>query len=433
MHSDLQRIVDDLTDYVGLPIQLTDVRLDSIVFGPHRGEIDWIRRESLLLRRTPHQVRALLERCAVFAAVAPMRIPADAALDMWSRVAVPARWHGVTYGYLWLLDDTYALTEHQIQHAADVGTEIGRLLHDMQRARHVDASRLSDLISGPLEVRQRAAAELLESGTIPPRSPVAAVVLQHRAPEPAPDGLDTSLWDIGTEALPRAVLRVVDEHHTVLLVPLPRSGDLEPARSAASRLRRVYLSTHPPMPVVVVGISEPQAELVEVHAAYRQAKLAARVAEALPELGPIAEWSRLGAFRALVSIPTDQAGRLALDPVIRSIVDAGDPSLLPTLEAYLDSGCDVKGTSAFLKVHRGTVYYRLHKVEALSGLSLRDGLDRLTLHLSIKLGRMAGLLPYRGIGQPPRQPAPRPETARAEPARAEPSRAEAARPEAPRR
>ena len=77
MHSDLQRLIDDLTDYVGLPIQLTDVRLDSIVFGPHRGEIDWIRRESLLLRRTPREVHALIERSGVYSATGPVRIPAD--------------------------------------------------------------------------------------------------------------------------------------------------------------------------------------------------------------------------------------------------------------------------------------------------------------------------------------------------------------------
>jgi len=399
VHSDLQRIVDDLTDYVGLPIQLTDVRLDSIVFGPHRDDIDWIRRESLLLRRTPPQVRALLEGSGVFTATGPLRIPADAALGMWSRVAVPARWHGVTYGYLWILDAEFVLTEHQLQHVVDVGAEIGRLLHGMHRARHVDASRLSDLVAAPLEVRQRAAADLFESGALAPRSPVAVVVLQHQMPDTPADGFDAALWDVGSEALPRAVLRVVEQNHTVLLVPLPRSGDLEPARSAASRLRRIYLNTtHPKVAAVVAGVSDPHAELVEVHSAYRQAKLAARVAEALPELGPVAEWSRLGAFRALVSIPTDQVGGLALDPVLRSIVDAGDPNLLPTLEAYLDSGCDVKDTSEFLNVHRGTVYYRLHKVESVSGLSLRDGLDRLTLHLSIKLGRLAGVINHRPAG-----------------------------------
>lgn len=404
MHFDLQRIVDDLTDHLGLPVQLTDVRLDSIVFGPHCGEIDWIRRESLLLRRTPHQVRALLERSGVFSALGPLRIPADATQEMWSRVAVPTRWHDVTYGYLWILDRHQVLTDDQLQHVADLGAQIGRLLHAMQRARHIDASRLSDLVAAPLDVRQRAAAELLESGTIPPRSPVAAVVLAHQAAEAPVDNLGTTLWEVGTEALPRAVLRVVEQNHTVLLVPLPRSGDLEPARSAAARLRRVYLNAmYLPGSDVVAGISDPHAELVEVHTAYRQAKLAARVAESLPELGPVAEWSRLGAFRALVSIPTDQVGGLAVDSVVRSIMEVGDPSLLPTLEAYLDSGCDVKCTSAFLNVHRGTVYYRLRKVESVSGLNLRDGLDRLALHLSIKLGRLAGLIPHRNAEQPPRR------------------------------
>lgn len=401
MHSDLQRLIDDLTDYVGLPIQLTDVRLDSIVFGPHRGEIDWIRRESLLLRRTPREVHALIERSGVYSATGPVRIPADPELGMWSRVAVPTRWHDITYGYLWILDERAVLSEHQLQHVVGVAAEMGRLLHGMQRARQMDASRLSDLVAGPLEVRQRAAAELVDSGLVPPRSPVASVVLAHQSTDASADDLDTVLWDAGTEALPRAVVRMVEQHHTVLLVPLPRSGDLAPARSAAARLRRVYLkAAHPALPTVVAGISDPQTELCEVHVAYRQARLAARVAQSLPEFGPVAEWGRLGAFRALVSIPTDQAGGLALDPVVRSIVDCGDPSLLPTIEAYLDSGCDVKDTSAFLNVHRGTVYYRLHKVENVSGLNLRDGLDRLTLHLAIKLARLAGLIAHRAAAHP---------------------------------
>lgn len=397
MHADLQRIVDDLTEHVGLPIQLTDVRLDSIVFGPHRGEIDRIRRESLLLRRTPPQVRSHLERAGVFGATGPLRVPAAPTLEMWSRIAVPTRWHGVTYGFLWVLDEKQELAEAQLAHLAEVAADLGRLLHMAQRARHVDASRVADLVAAPLDVRQRAAAELVESGTVPPRAPVAVVVLQYQpAEQQPPEGLEAALWDVGSDSLPRAVLRVVESNHTLLLVPLPRSGDLEPARSAASRLRRIYLGANQPkLSSVVAGISDPQAELVEAHAAYRQAKLAARVAEALPEIGPVAEWHRLGAFRALVSIPPDQLGGLALDQPVRSIVEAGDPSLLPTLEAYLDSGCDVKDTSAFLNVHRGTVYYRLHKVEAVSGLNLRDGLDRLALHLSIKLGRLAGVIPHR--------------------------------------
>ena len=394
MHADLQRMVDDLTEYLGLGVQLTDVRLDSIVFGPHEGPLDWIRQESLLLRRTPPAVRSYLDRAGALSAIAPKRLPADDAFGMMSRVVAPTRWHGVTYGYLWLLDEHRRITDHQLARVVDVAADIGRILHCAQRARDVAASRLSDLISAPYEIRQRAAAELLESGAIPPTVPVAVVVLQHQAHEESADAVAATLWDIGSDLLPRAVLRLVEQHYTVLLVPLPRSGDLEQARSAASRLRRLYLvSPHPRLRMVVAGISAPQSELMEASAAYRQARLAARVAESVPELGPVAEWGRIGAFRALASIPVDQLGSLAMDPCVKSIVDADDPSLLPTVETFLDSGCDVKDTSAFLKVHRGTVYYRLHKVESLSGLNLKDGLDRLNLHLSIKLGRLAGTLP----------------------------------------
>lgn len=393
MHADLQRMVDDLTEHVGLGIQLTNVRLDSIVFGPHPGEIDWIRRESLLLRRTPPQVKAHLDRAGAFTSAGPLRIPADPSLGMVSRVVAPARWHGVTYGYLWLLDEHHELTEPQLARVVDVAADIGRLLHSAQRSRDVAASRLADLIGAPLELRQRAAAELLDSGMIGRATSVAVVVLQHQAQDEPPDGLAAPLWDLGTDTLPRPTLRLIEAHHTVLLVPLPRSGDLEPARSAASRLRRIYLgSALPRLRSVAVGISDPQPELTEVGTAYRQAKLAARVADAVPELGPVAEWGRIGAFRALASIPPDQLGGLAMDPCVRSILDTGDSSLLQTVETYLDSGCDVKDTSAFLNVHRGTVYYRLHKVETASGLNLRDGLDRLTLHMSIKLGRLAGLI-----------------------------------------
>jgi hypothetical protein len=394
MHADLQRMVNDLTEFVGLGIELTDMRLNSVVFGPHSGEIDWLRRESLLLRRTPPQARAELERTGFLTSTGPHRIPADPALGMMSRMVVPTRWHGVTYGFLWLLDDRYALTPSQLAHVVGVAADIGRILYCAQRAREVDANRLSNLLSAPLEIRQRAAAELLESGSISRTSPVAVVVLQQQAQDDPSDELAAALWDMGADILPRAALSVVEQQHTVMLIPLPRSGDLGPARSAAARLRRLYLSSWSPrLTSVVAGISDPHPELVDANAAFRQAILAAQVAAALPELGPVVEWGRMGVFRALVNIPSDQLGCLVRDSCVRSIMDAGDPTLLPTLEAYLDSGCDVRGTSAFLNVHRGTVYYRLHKVESVCGLSLRDGLDRLTLHLSIKLGRLAGVIP----------------------------------------
>ncbi len=41
-------------------------------------------------------------------------------------------------------------------------------------------------------------------------------------------------------------------------------------------------------------------------------------------------------------------------------------------------------------VHRTTLYYRLGRAEQVSGLNLRDGRDRLLLHLVLGLRRVHG-------------------------------------------
>jgi DNA-binding PucR family transcriptional regulator len=68
-------------------------------------------------------------------------------------------------------------------------------------------------------------------------------------------------------------------------------------------------------------------------------------------------------------------------------------ALVATLETYLDNGCDTKLTAEALFLHRASLYYRLQRIEALTGASLRSGDDRLALHASLKLARLLGIHP----------------------------------------
>jgi sugar diacid utilization regulator len=56
-------------------------------------------------------------------------------------------------------------------------------------------------------------------------------------------------------------------------------------------------------------------------------------------------------------------------------------------------GCDAKATSERLHIHRAMLYYRIQKVEKVTGMNLADGNDRLALHLGFKLSRLVGLHP----------------------------------------
>ncbi|HUZ51913.1 MAG TPA: helix-turn-helix domain-containing protein [Streptosporangiaceae bacterium] len=57
----------------------------------------------------------------------------------------------------------------------------------------------------------------------------------------------------------------------------------------------------------------------------------------------------------------------------------------------------MSATARDMHVHVHTVQYRLAKVEELSGLSLRDCEERLTLELSLRINDLASALP----AQPP--------------------------------
>lgn len=63
-------------------------------------------------------------------------------------------------------------------------------------------------------------------------------------------------------------------------------------------------------------------------------------------------------------------------------------------------GCDAKTTAQRLQLHRTTLYHRLRKIEAIAGVDLRTGDDRLAMHLDLKLARLAGIWPSPVIAQP---------------------------------
>jgi hypothetical protein len=46
-------------------------------------------------------------------------------------------------------------------------------------------------------------------------------------------------------------------------------------------------------------------------------------------------------------------------------------------------------TARELFIHRSSLYNRLHRVEELSGIDMRSGADRLTLHLGLRLWRLS--------------------------------------------
>ncbi|WP_143666842.1 PucR family transcriptional regulator, partial [Streptomyces sp. rh207] len=126
--------------------------------------------------------------------------------------------------------------------------------------------------------------------------------------------------------------------------------------------------------------------LDELTVSWREATAAARAAQAEPRLGPVARWSAIGPYRLLTALPG--AGDGPGDPAVAPLLAPPHRELAHTAEVFLDRAGQAGRTAAALGIHRQTLYYRLSRIQQITGLDLNDGEDRLLLHMAVKRARL---------------------------------------------
>jgi hypothetical protein len=178
-------------------------------------------------------------------------------------------------------------------------------------------------------------------------------------------------------AAPGAVTARLPDGGVAVHLPLAAGADLRPAAAVSS----AALTGLPAGSTA--GLSEVCPGTAALARQWRHAQVAAAVAAVAGHLSPVASWDELGGWR-LVS---ELAGP---DPAVVPLL--AEPLLAETAETWLDLGGSPGRAAAALCVHRQTLYYRLGRIEALTGLDLDDGDARLLLHASLRRAR----LPLRG-------------------------------------
>jgi hypothetical protein len=406
---EVQTLVERLSVELERSVLVDDASLRLLAYSPTLGSDDEVRRTAILTRETPRAIRELHFAQGIASATAPVRTASRPEVGLESRVCVPIRCQGSLFGYLWLIDGDRSLSDGDCDLAERCASEIGTAMYrrqELERPRREQERRLVEaLLGGDPAARDEAAHELLAADLIVGGTPIGVLCARpwsDGASELGPGAkarLGLAL-DQFRRALPvRQSLSVVRAEHGVVLVAvdphLQRAGGLkELARRLQDALEQAIAGEGPAR--VALGYSEQCEHLTGAHRAFAHARLALRVATVAPEHGSPAGWADLGAFRMLARLAETPHPEELLHPGLPQLLELqGKESLVATLEAYLDNGCDTKLTAEALFLHRASLYYRLQRIEQLTGTSLKSGADRLALHSSLKLARLLGLYPAR--------------------------------------
>ncbi|MEV5512680.1 helix-turn-helix domain-containing protein [Streptomyces flaveolus] len=390
---DYQELVDEISELLGAPATLENRDFELIAFGAYDSEgeldpsaLDPVRTRSILTRRSTAAVRAWFEGFGITRATGPVRIPPTPEAGVYrGRTCLPVRHRGVVLGYVWLLDTDPGPTERQLAAAMEVTARIGALLAD--EAQHgADLSReLRAVLTAERDWQRDMAVTELRTALGSRADTLHTVVCVAPWPSADPDDAPSVRTVPGATAL-CTVPWSGAARSLALLVRLRSTDVLTPATSAAGRLLERARGTAGAAAAagVAAGVAAPRTGLGELADAWWEASAAARAALAETRFGPVAEWASIGPFRLLAALPP----RSAHDPAVRALLSPAHHELARTAEVYLDRAGQAGRTAAELGIHRQTLYYRLSRVEQLTGLDLDDGEDRLLLHMALKAYRL---------------------------------------------
>jgi hypothetical protein len=411
---DLQRIVDALADKLGRSVAIDDPEMKLRSYSAHHGHVDKVRLASILTRAVSPEVAAWAYSHKIKRASEPVRVGRNDELDYDPRLCVPIRRDNELLGFLWLIDADFSLTGEDIEAAVAAAGAAGDVMHedrlrdDLRRGR--ERELLRDLLSDSEDVRQGAAESLAESDILVAAKAYAVFVVRTRAAEDHdPDALEgavnAGLDDLRARHSRRHLLYLArPDHWLVVAATGERSIRVAPMALAqethgvvSRALGRVGGGT------VLVGVGDSQSAATGVRDAYRQARYAVQVAEVVSSFGPVVAWEQLGIYRMLIKFPVEELSREAMPAGLMTLLARRDgPTMLSTLETFLDLGTSMGATAEALNVHRVSLYARLRRIEEIAGVDLRDGQERLALHLGLKLARLAGI--YSGaiprVGHP---------------------------------
>lgn len=402
--TELQRLLDALGKRLRRNVTVDDQSLRQLAFSSHEYPgMDRLREESILTRDVRPAVSEWIFGAGARTAPGPFRPPVKPEIGASTqRLCVPVRQQGTLLGFIWILEGDDRLSETELQTVLNSVDTIAVIMQRDQLAGELHRSLARELlrdlvVPGDAAARAHAAAELVDEELFVAGEPAFVVFVSlHAEDRPLLEAergtLGAWLERITGRLSDRRHISLVRRNHGMLLL-----SDKDPLLAGAAKhtlIEELLVKLEADLPGIepVAGIGNVVEDLAGVHASYRQAERAARVVRHVRGLERMASFDRLGVYGLLTLIPPADLTVDALPGGLLRLLEGGPKGeqLAVTLEAFLDNAGDVQLTAEQMFVHRTTLYYRLQRIEEVTGVQLASGEDRLAFHLGLKVARLLG-------------------------------------------
>ncbi|MFI9159393.1 PucR family transcriptional regulator [Kitasatospora aureofaciens] len=392
----VQSLVDALAEVLGRSVVLDDPLVRMICTSRHFGDEDRVRVRTLLQGVADDEpIRYVLSQ-GVAGWARPGVIPGRDDLGLQPRYCVPIRERGHMLGILMVVAAGEPLTAAEIEAIDVTAGAVAAELYEEQLASNVEEEQVrrlvNQLVGTDSAQRCEAHRRLVDDDLLPtgPYVVVTSVAVPGQREASGTSGqvavaLRAALEPFRQTRAARGLLAIEQERAVLVQVfeREPAEDELDQQCRAAVRSLRTFLGREA---ATVVGVGGRQTALSRAWTSYDQARVAARAARRLPQLGGIGDWERLGEYAVFLQLPEDVLNdSLVPQPLRRLLKGGGNARLEETLRCFLENAGSVPRTAEVLEIHRTSLYYRLRQIQEITGLDLDNGANRLVLHMGVRL------------------------------------------------
>ncbi|GAF64501.1 hypothetical protein BTS2_1394 [Bacillus sp. TS-2] len=391
----LEEFVDVISEQLQCPVTIEDANHDLLAYSTHDKQTDEARISTIIGRRVPEKVINRLWKEGIIPKLhqseEPLIISSISDIGLGNRAAIAIRKNQEVLGYIWLLEGEQKLNQASVDLLKIVAEKAKNQLlkKNIQRKKKEQNHQefLWQLITGHLEDHREITSKLYRL-SLPTSKPLAILLFSF-------NNLDSELskkllYVAKTTQKLQSLIQTIDDNQLIVLVATENQGSSNSILSTFVQTFKQQISERFSMKNVVTGIGYAYDDFKLIKNSYEEALRVVQLKKLYrDELMNSEFMHELGVFKYIDILKRAEAihgvEKSAVIEQLKDYDQKNQTNLVETLEVILNKDGNVNEAAKKLHCHVNTLNYRIKRIQEITGISLKDPVQKLGLYLDLKL------------------------------------------------
>jgi len=389
--------LDQLADYIGdifdCPITIEDTNHHVIAYSKHREHVDEARIATIMNRKVPDKIINGLWKNEVMPKLIdsnePIFIPEITEIGLGNRVAISIWKKNEVLGFIWIHTSGIRLNADEIIFLKEAAEQVKKLLLAKHSGKKNADESYKDFfwqllmgnLKDPKEIQKQAR---LFNINLEEKLTVVVFRFSNKITEQIEKH---SYYLVETQTQAKVIFRLLDENEFILLVRVIKDTDLANRLYDFMEQFMYKISSQLELEDINGASGLLYDNPVQIKNAYKEAMHTIHLKNIFPdELKNIFLYEDLGVYKYIDEIYNTWKNQGQQNKYIRRLQEYDEKnqtSLLKTLHYFLQEDSNVYQAAKQLFIHPNTMNYRLKRIREISGLDVKDPVQKTAVYLEL--------------------------------------------------